>query len=516
MTNYGTVTIYMQVYNTKEYLEQCLNSVLSQTYTDWEFILVDNGCTDGSSEILKKFADQNSRVHLIRFKENQQGFWRQLINQYSTGSYFTLIDSDDWWEPDYLDRLVKLAQENKLDIVCTGCVMHFAATKKQGLRQIEHPLFLSKNQFPDALPLYHQFFRTTWGKLICMDIFKTVTPREVPTMVYGGDTADCFRILRHSKKIGVDNSALYHYRIHSKSTSYQYNSKRFEADVYLYNDLSDFLISFGPISPQNYSFSQCVYCNAITDTTNVIYNSSLSSIEKLREYHTIAAHPVTQAVYHECKDESADQSRKQLIQFVMLAGEKLGGQDNTDFHDTMHLLLPFCGGTVTGQNFSLFLRETSLYDALQRDDWEVLVCRLMELIVQKRYSKQYNLGQMLGSLIPSKTLLEGVTDTRFFREYADICMLILSENYSAALEQMTGLLLEEKKLYAAERFLGLYLSLAALEEQPPAFLFGKIKLAWIYLRQNRLEECRAVADELVEIGLGNEEIDKLYQALEKA
>ena len=92
---------------------------------------------------------------------------------------------------------------------------------------------------------------------------------------------NCFQMLRHSEKIGIDNSALYHYRIHSGSTSYQYDPRRFDADVYLSNDLSDFLISFGPISLQNRYFLQVVYCNAIIDTDRVICNSSLTPAGKL-------------------------------------------------------------------------------------------------------------------------------------------------------------------------------------------------------------------------------------------
>lgn len=144
-----------------------------------------------------------------------------------------------------------------------------------------------------------------------------------------------------------------------------------------------------------------------------------------------------------------------------------------------------------------------------------MICRLMELIAQKRYTKQYDLGLMLGGLIPAKTPLEGMTDTRFFREYADICMLVFSENYSTALDQMTGLLLENKKLYAEEAVLELYLSLSALEDQVPAFLFGKMRLAWLYLKQGKREECQAVADELAEMGLDSEELSELRQALEE-
>lgn len=68
------VTIYMQVYNTKKFLRRAIDSVLNQTYHNIEFILVDNGCTDGCSEIIKEYAEKDSRVIYIHYEENQQYF----------------------------------------------------------------------------------------------------------------------------------------------------------------------------------------------------------------------------------------------------------------------------------------------------------------------------------------------------------------------------------------------------------------------------------------------------------
>lgn len=84
----------------------------------------------------------------------------------------------------------------------------------------------------------------------------------------------------------------------------------------------------------------------------------------------------------------------------------------------------------------------------------------------------------------------------------------------SALEEMTGLLLDHQVSGGKEPFLQLYISLAALEEQAPAFVFGKLQLAWLYLRQNCGEECRAAVAELAEMGIDNEELDALRRELE--
>lgn len=517
MTNYGTVTIYMQVYNTKPYLDQCLNSVLSQTYTDWEFILVDNGCTDGSSEILKNFAAQDSRVRLTRFEENQRGFWRQLIRQYATGAYFTLIDSDDWWEPNYLERLVTLAREEQLDIVHTGCVMHIMATGKQSLRQINQPLIFSKNQFPEAFPICYRFLRTTWGKLVRMDIFESVRPDSVPDMPYGGDTAHSFQLLRHSSRIGFDSSVLYHYRMHSKSTSYQYNCKRFETDVYLYHDAMDFLAAYGPISYRNRIFLQCVYSNAIYDTDQVICGSTLTPAEKLKEYRRIASHPLTQAAYRECEEEAALRSKSDLIMKVLEAGAVLKDRDDENLRVVTQTLLPRCGRAVTSDNIPMFLNDRPLLLDLLHDDSENVLDKLLERLKQNKGTKKYNIPAAIQLLAADNILLWQINDKAFLRKYAKIYRLVWKGEYLPALEEMAGLLLENRVSAGNETFLTLFLSLAATLEQPSAFVFGKLQLAKLYLRQNRFSEGRAVVSELEEMGLeDNEELEELRRCLEES
>lgn len=66
----AVVTICLQAYNTANFLPQFIESVLNQTFQDFEFIIVDNGCTDGSQELLKQYAARDGRINLIRYEEN--------------------------------------------------------------------------------------------------------------------------------------------------------------------------------------------------------------------------------------------------------------------------------------------------------------------------------------------------------------------------------------------------------------------------------------------------------------
>lgn len=429
--------------------------------------------------------------------------------------YFANLDSDDWWELDYLEKLLDFMEQNQLDIACTGTVMHVVATGAKALRNACQPLIFPRDTFAQGLPYYHAFLRPVWAKLIRMEYIRAV-PLSMAEFPYGADTLVCFQCLRHAQRIGIDNSILQHYRIFNKSSSYQYDPRRFESDIYLYNDAIDFLSAFGPVSEQNRNFLQCVYSNAVTDTTGVIQNAALSPADKLREYCTIASHPITLAAYSECTDESAVRSKNNLLIRALEAGAALGKQDDSGLRTVMQTLLPRCGQAVTAASAGLFLKDQTLLQALLRDDADAVLANLLERMKNNQGIKKYSIPETIRALAVNDPLLCQVGDAVFLRKYGDIYQKVWRGDRLNALDEMAGLLMEDKVDSGRETFLTLFISLAALEEQGPAFIFGKLRLAELYLWQNRISECRTAVTELEDMGLvENEELSALCCKLQQ-
>ena len=113
------ISIIIPVYNVEKYLPQCLDSVLSQTYTNYEVILVDDGSPDGSGAICDAYAQKDSRFRVIHQKNAGVSAARNNGIEQAAGEWVTFIDSDDWVEPNYLSNF-RLDESDGIDLIIQG------------------------------------------------------------------------------------------------------------------------------------------------------------------------------------------------------------------------------------------------------------------------------------------------------------------------------------------------------------------------------------------------------------
>lgn len=117
MTSNPLVSVVIPVYNVEKYLERAVKSVVRQTYSNLEIILVDDGATDSSPELCDGLASSDSRIHVIHKTNGGLSSARNAgINQ-ASGEYVAFLDSDDWFEADVIDYCLSLISEHKADIV---------------------------------------------------------------------------------------------------------------------------------------------------------------------------------------------------------------------------------------------------------------------------------------------------------------------------------------------------------------------------------------------------------------
>ena len=122
------ISVIVPVYKVEKYLNRCVDSILSQTFTDFELILVDDGSPDKCGEICEEYANKDSRIHVIHQKNGGLSAARNTgidwANANSNSKWITFIDSDDWVHHEYLKQLLETANARNVDIcVCnyTSC-----------------------------------------------------------------------------------------------------------------------------------------------------------------------------------------------------------------------------------------------------------------------------------------------------------------------------------------------------------------------------------------------------------
>lgn len=107
------VSIITPCYNASRYISQTIDSVLTQTFTDWEMIIVDDGSKDDSSEIVEKYVKKDSRIRLIQQPNGGSASARNHGIREATGRYIALLDADDLWLPQFLEKQIEFMKEKK-------------------------------------------------------------------------------------------------------------------------------------------------------------------------------------------------------------------------------------------------------------------------------------------------------------------------------------------------------------------------------------------------------------------
>lgn len=131
------VSIVVPIYKVERYLSECVDSLISQTLTDIEIILVDDGSPDKSGEIADEYANKDSRIKVVHQENTGLGPARNSGMRVATGEYIGFVDSDDWAEPKMFERLYKVAERENADIVVSG---HRDWTNGKIVRTKRHPL----------------------------------------------------------------------------------------------------------------------------------------------------------------------------------------------------------------------------------------------------------------------------------------------------------------------------------------------------------------------------------------
>lgn len=118
MTNYGLVSIIVPTYNSAKYIQEAIDSVLSQTYTNWELLVTDDCSGDETISILERYVQSDNRIKLFCLKENGGAAKaRNTSIRQASGRYIAFLDSDDWWYPNKLQKQLEFMSTHHYEFI---------------------------------------------------------------------------------------------------------------------------------------------------------------------------------------------------------------------------------------------------------------------------------------------------------------------------------------------------------------------------------------------------------------
>lgn len=225
------ISVIIPVYNAEKYLKKCLDTVLSQTYTNIEVILVNDGSSDESGAIIDSYACQDGRIRVIHLSENKGvSYARNRGIDILKGEYTIFVDADDYVESDFLEKLYVNLKENQADISICG-VDFVGFPKNNPLWKNNHSCVVSADQ-----AVFFILNNYGFGQEMCNKLFLTILVKKIcfiENIYQGEDILFIYQILKYVRYVSYLPEKLYHYIYHEDSSSHKEFSEKQYTKIYV-------------------------------------------------------------------------------------------------------------------------------------------------------------------------------------------------------------------------------------------------------------------------------------------
>lgn len=201
------LSIIVPVYNVELYLEKCVNSILKQTFKDFELILVDDGSSDSSSQICEAYKS-DERVIVIHKSNGGLSDARNIGIRYSKGEYLSFIDSDDWIDEDMFSEMLQAASKTDSDIVVCGHRVVTVSGKIEETIVFKNDVVLSRTNATKLILKDEDIPSFAWNKIYRKDLFDFIL---FPKGRIYEDTATIYKCFNLANRVAIINRVFYNY-----------------------------------------------------------------------------------------------------------------------------------------------------------------------------------------------------------------------------------------------------------------------------------------------------------------
>ena len=225
-------SVVVPIYKVEAFLSKCIESILAQSYDDFELVLVDDGSPDNCPLICDEYAKKDDRIHVIHTENGGVGSARIAGEKKACGDYVCCVDGDDWVHPDYLKKFAEAICKYEPDIICCGYFLAYDESQTEvpfsGYSEYYDRSSIEKNIFPFLIQneFCVGFPPSVWAKAIKRELY-VAEQVAVPSQIkMGEDGAVVVPCLYNAGSMSVVEDCLYFYR--QVATSLTKNKKPFD------------------------------------------------------------------------------------------------------------------------------------------------------------------------------------------------------------------------------------------------------------------------------------------------
>lgn len=202
------ISVIVPVYNASKWLPQCVCSIVRQSETDWQLILIDDGSTDGSNKMCDDYADSDARIIALHKENGGPSSARNMGIRRADGDFIVCIDADDEIHVDLLAFLLKLNKKSGAD-VCAASAVRKLEHKFESLDESDYKVYDARNVIERILYQRKNFLNSIWNILYRRELFNGL---ELTEGLWYEDLDFFYRILHRAKSVCHSNQITYLYR----------------------------------------------------------------------------------------------------------------------------------------------------------------------------------------------------------------------------------------------------------------------------------------------------------------
>lgn len=243
-TDEPLITVVVPVYQTCEFLRECVESVQAQTYKNLEIILVDDGSRDGAGSLCDEYADQDFRIHVIHQKNHGLMAARNTGMDYGKGMYFAFVDSDDAVSPVYIEKLYRLVTKYNADIGACAFERNRAKVVREDRENFREICMSSSQMLRRWHGRYKKYETVIWNKLYRESVLKkNGIMAHFRECRRHEDVLVSHLLVQNAEKVALTACPLYFYRARENSiTSEGISREKAEQNLSAQRERMDFFV----------------------------------------------------------------------------------------------------------------------------------------------------------------------------------------------------------------------------------------------------------------------------------